>query len=147
MASRHWLVKQEPTDYSWARFGQDGATAWTGVRNYAARIHLRGMQVGDGVLYYHTGEERQIVGLAKVKRAAYPDPTAEEGDWVAVDLIPVKALRVPVTLASLKAEPVFKDLALLRQPRLSVMPVTASQFERVLVLGGIPPGRRENDAA
>src|SRR5512134_2802500 len=103
MSKGCWLVKQEPADYAWASFVREGRTAWTGVRNFAARKHLRAMRKGDLVFYYHSGEEKQAVGLARVEKEAYPDPTATEGDWSAVDLSPVKPLRKPVTLATIKA--------------------------------------------
>ena len=106
MAKRHWLVKQEPSDYAWAVFEKDGRTAWTGVRSFPARLHLRGMTEGDVVAYYHSGEGKEVVGIAKVVRAAYPDPTVEEGegDWSCVDLAPVRALERPVTLTEIKAD-------------------------------------------
>ncbi|MCX8089879.1 MAG: EVE domain-containing protein [Verrucomicrobiae bacterium] len=131
----HWLVKQEPGEYAWADFVRDGRTAWTGVRNFQARNHLRAMRRGDLVLYYHSGEERAVVGVARVEREAYPDPTAREGDWSCVDLVPVKPLARPVTLAEIKADPALRDMPLLRQSRLSVMPLTAGQFRRLLALG------------
>lgn len=137
MTTQYWLVKQEPEDYSWTDLVRDGRTAWTGVRNYAARIHLRAMQVGDSVFVYHSGESKSIVGLARVVRSAYPDPTASEGDWVAVDLEPVKPLRKPVPLAVVKSEAALRNLALVRQSRLSVMPVTAAEFKHLKKLGGI----------
>ncbi|MBK9140111.1 MAG: EVE domain-containing protein [Verrucomicrobia bacterium] len=141
MPKQHWLVKQEPDDYAWDRLVEDGTTAWTGIRNFQARNHLRAMKVGDDVLYYHTGDEKQVVGLARVERAAYPDPTASEGDWSCVDLAAVKPLPRPVTLGELKQDEVFRDLALLRQPRLSVMPVTEAQFRRIIALANRAPGR------
>ncbi len=131
----HWLVKQEPEDYSWAKFAQDGGTAWTGVRNYQARNNLRAMSAGDRVLFYHSGEAKEIVGVARVARLAYPDPSAAEGDWSAVDLKPLKALVKPVPLAAIKADPVLQTMALVRQSRLSVTPVTQAQFDRVLEIG------------
>lgn len=134
MPQRCWLVKQEPADYPWSRFVAEGGTAWTGVRNYQARNHLRAMQPGDPVFYYHSGTEKAVVGLAEVVRAAYPDPTAREGDWVAVDLKPVRALPRPVTLAEIKADPTLKNLPLVRQSRLSVLPVAEAEFERLLAL-------------
>lgn len=134
MSSRCWLVKQEPADYPWAQLVADGGTAWTGVRNFAARNHLRGMQPGDEVLYYHSGAEPAVVGLARVRRAAYPDPTAAEGDWSAVDLEPVRALPRPVSLATIKTDAALQDLALVRQSRLSVMPVGAAERARLLEL-------------
>ncbi len=139
MSKQHWLVKQEPDDYPWAQLVRDGATAWTGIRNFQARNHLRAMKKGDDVLYYHTGAEKQVVGLARVARAASPDPTAPEGDWSCVDQAPVKPLRRALPLAELKRDPLFHELALLRQPRLSVMPVTDAQFQRILELADPPP--------
>jgi len=130
----HWLVKSEPETYSWQTFVKDGKTAWTGVRNYQARIHLRAMKPGDAVLFYHSGETKDIVGLAKVVKAAYADPTAKEGDWVCVDLAPVKALVKPVNLTMVKADKVLKDMVLVNNSRLSVQPVTEGQFQRLLDL-------------
>lgn len=132
---QHWLVKQEPADYSWAAFVKDGRTAWTGVRNFQARNSLRAMKKGDGVLYYHSGTEKQVVGLARVAREAYPDPTASEGNWACVDLVPVKAFKQPVALKAIKSDPKLKDLPLLRQTRLSVAPVAPGHFERLMELG------------
>src|SRR5436189_974285 len=123
-----WLVKQEPSDYSWADFVADCSTSWTGVRNFAARNNLRRMSKGDEVLFYHSGEEKAVVGIAKVMRTAYRDTTAKEGDWSAVDLVPVKSLRKPVTLAEIKSKPALKNIALVRQSRLSVMPLGESAF-------------------
>lgn len=134
MPQQCWLVKQEPADYPWSRFVAEGGTAWTGVRNFQARNHLRAMQPGDPVLYYHSGAEKAVVGLAQVARAAYPDPTAGGGKWVAVDLVPVRALARPVPLAEIKADPALKNLPLVRQSRLSVMPVNKAEFERLLVV-------------
>lgn len=131
---QYWLVKQEPGEYSWADFVAEGGTAWTGVRNYQARNHLRAMRKGDWVAFYHSGSERAVVGLARVRREAYPDPTAREGDWVAVDLEPVKPLARPVTLAEIKSDPELRNMALVRQSRLSVLPVTAAQWKRLLAL-------------
>lgn len=131
-----WLVKQEPEDYSWEDFTRDGGTAWTGVRSFQARNNLRAMAVGDRVLFYHSGGEKAVVGLAKVARAAYPDPTAEEGDWVCVDLKPVKPLATKVPLATVKAQPTLREIALVRQSRLSVMPLKPAEFAELLRLGG-----------
>lgn len=133
----HWLVKQEPSDYAWETFVAEGRAAWTGVRNFQARNHLRAMRPGDRVFYYHSGEGREIVGLASVAAGAYPDPTAPdgEGDWSCVDLVPAAPLAAPVTLTMIKADPVLRDLALVRQSRLSVMPVTPLQADRILELG------------
>ncbi len=130
-----WLAKQEPSDYSWSDFVKDGGTSWTGVRNFAARNNLRRMSKGDQVFFYHSGEEKAVVGIAKVTRTAYKDPTAKEEDWSAVDLAPVKPLPNPVTLAQVKAEPRLKNIALVRQSRLSVMPLGARDFELILRIG------------
>ena len=131
-----WLVKQEPSDYSWADFVADGSTSWTGVRNFAARNNLRRMSKGDKVLFYHSGEDKAVVGIAKVARTAYRDTTAKEGDWSAVDLVPVKALPKPVTLREIKAKPVLKNIALVRQSRLSVMPLVAKDFATIVKMAG-----------
>ncbi len=127
----HWLVKQEPTAYSWEDFVRDGKTAWTGVRNFQARIHLRTMKVGDQVLFYHSVVGKSVVGIAEVVRPAYPDPTAAEGDWACVDLKPRAPLESPVTLERIKAEPALAGIGLLRQSRLSVMPLTKSEFQTI----------------
>lgn len=134
----YWLVKQEPGEYAWADLAREGKTAWTGVRNFQARNHLRAMRPGDQVLFYHSGDEKQIVGIAWVTRAAYPDPTATEGDWSAVDMSPIKRLPRPVALTEIKTDPLLRTLPLVRQSRLSVCPVTAAQFRRVLALGKHP---------
>jgi predicted RNA-binding protein with PUA-like domain len=130
----YWLVKSEPEAYAWSQLVKDGVTAWTGVRNFAARNHLRAMKSGDRVFFYHSGEEKSVVGLARVVKEAYPDPTATEGDWSCVDLAPEKALAKPVTLAAIKADKILKEMVLVRQSRLSVSPVTSEQFERLLQL-------------
>jgi predicted RNA-binding protein with PUA-like domain len=127
-----WLVKQEPSSYSWSDFVAEGETSWTGVRNYAARNNLRKMREGDEVLFYHSGEEKVVVGIAKVTRAAYRDLTAKEGDWSTVDLARVKPLRRPVTLREIKGNPRLKGIPLVRQSRLSVMPLTESDFREIL---------------
>ena len=129
-----WLVKQEPSAYSWADFVADGKTRWTGVRNYTARNNLRTMRKGDAVLFYHSVSEKAVVGIAKVVAEAYPDPTATEGDWSAVDLAPEKALPRPVTLDEIKGNPKLKAMALLRLSRLSVQPVTRAEFREILRL-------------
>lgn len=136
MTTQYWLVKQEPEDYSWDDFVRDGRTAWTGVRNYAARIHLRGMQPGDSVLFYHSGESKSVVGVARVAKAAFPDPTDKDKEgWVAVELTPLEPLAEPVTLAQIKSEPSLKEIGLVRQSRLSVMPLKAAEFARIKKLG------------
>jgi predicted RNA-binding protein with PUA-like domain len=132
----HWLVKVEPDAYSWSTFVKEGRTAWTGVRNFQARNNLRAMKRGDLACYYHTGEEKQVVGLARVDQEAYADPTADEGDWVCVDLVPVKPLAKPVSLAAVKGDAVLKEIPLARNPRLSVSPLTKVQFERLMKLAG-----------
>src|SRR6266540_538581 len=120
----YWLVKSEPESYSWTQLVKDGKTAWTGVRNFAARNNLRAMKPGDGVFFYHSGEGKEIVGIARVLKAAYPDPTARDGDWSCVDLAPVKALGKPVNLQTIKADRILKEMALAKRSRLSVSPVT-----------------------
>lgn len=130
----YWLVKQEPTAYSWDDFLKDGKTAWTGVRNFQARNNLKAMKKGDRVLYYHSVVGKEVVGEAEVARTAYPDPTAKEGDWVCVDLKPLKTLKTPVPLDAIKAESKLKDVALLRQSRLSVMPLSATEHKAILSL-------------
>jgi predicted RNA-binding protein with PUA-like domain len=131
---KHWLVKSEPEAYGWTQFVKDGRTAWTGVRNYQARLNLRAMEKGDLVCFYHSVTDKQIVGLAKVAREAYPDPTAEDGDWSCVDLEPFKPLKTPVTLDAIKAEPALAEMKLLRNSRLSVSPLTPGEFSRLLAL-------------
>jgi predicted RNA-binding protein with PUA-like domain len=133
---QYWLVKTEPGAYAWAKFVAEGRTAWTGVRNFQARNHLRGMKKADLVLFYHSGTDKAVQGYARVAKTAYPDPTADEGDWCCVDLAPVKALKQPVTLSAIKHCPALKDMLLLKQTRLSVVPVTAEQFVALLQLGG-----------
>ena len=131
---QYWLVKQEPDDYSWADFMKEGRSAWTGVRNYQARNNLRAMSKGDLVFYYHSGDEKQVVGIAQVQKPAYSDPTAKEGDWSSVDLVPVKAVAQPVTLKEMKSDSVLKEMLLVRNSRLSVVPVSKAQFEKLLKL-------------
>lgn len=130
----YWLVKSEPEAYSWAQLVKDGRTAWTGVRNFAARLHLRAMKRGDHVFFYHSVSDKQVVGLARVAKEFYPDPTAEEGDWSCVDIEPLKPLKNPVSLETIKADPILKDMQLVRQSRLSVSPLTPAQAERLLKL-------------
>lgn len=132
----YWLVKSEPEAYSWTQFVKEGKAAWTGVRNFQARNNLRAMKKGDRALFYHSGEGKEVVGMAKVVKAAYPDPTAEEGDWSCVDLVPTKPVAKPVTLTTIKADKVLKEMALVRNSRLSVSPVTEAQFTRLLALAG-----------
>jgi predicted RNA-binding protein with PUA-like domain len=134
---KHWLVKQEPDAYSWDQFVRDKGTSWTGVRNFQARNNLRAMKKGDEVFYYHSVTGKSVVGTARVVREAYADPTAEDGDWSCVDLIPRQAFPTPVTLEEIKAEPALRDIALLRQSRLSVMPLTSAEAEVLCRLGGL----------
>jgi predicted RNA-binding protein with PUA-like domain len=135
----YWLVKSEPETYSWTQFVKDGKTAWTGVRNFAARLNLRAMKSGDRVFFYHSGERKSVIGLGCVVKEFYSDPTAEEGDWSCVDLAAEKALTKPVTLAQIKADKLLKEMVLAKQSRLSVSPVAKVQFERLLVLAETKP--------
>ena len=132
----YWLVKQEPAAYSWHDFVSDGRTAWTGVRNFQARNNLAAMRVGDAVLFYHSVVGKEVVGIAEVAKEAYPDPTAASGSWVCVDLIPKKPLSKPVTLEQIKEDAALADIALIKQSRLSVMPLERSAYQRILKLGG-----------
>lgn len=134
MARRHWLVKSEPEAYSFERLVREGGAAWDGVRNAQARNNLAEMGRGDPVLFYHSGGARQVVGIAKVARTAYPEPDAGDPRWVAVDLVPLRALRRPVALAEIKAERSLAEIALVRQSRLSVMPLERDAYERILAL-------------
>lgn len=131
----YWLVKQEPSAYSWDDFVRDGKTLWTGVRNFQARNHLRAMKQKDRVLFYHSVTGKSVVGEAEVVRTAFPDPTATEGDWSCVELKPRKAFKRPVSLEEIKAEPRLKDIGLLRQSRLSVMPLQPGEYEIITSLG------------
>lgn len=132
----HWLVKQEPAAYSWDQFVADGRTAWTGVRNFQARNNLAAMREGDAVLFYHSVTGKEVVGSATLAREAYPDPTATSGSWVCVDLVPGKPLPRPVTLEQIKEDAKLAEIPLLRQSRLSVMPLTKGDYQRILKLGG-----------
>ena len=136
MTTQYWLVKSEPETYSWDDLVRDGRTDWTGVRNYAARIHLKAMQPGDKVYFYHSGEARSVVGRARVTKVAFPDPTADEPGWVAVELAAVSPLAQPVTLARIKADASLQQIGLVRQGRLSVMPLKPAEFARIAKLGG-----------
>ena len=136
MTTQYWLVKSEPETYSWADLVRDKRTDWTGVRNYAARLHLRAMQPGDQVFVYHSGEDKSVIGIARVTKAAFPDTTADEEGWVAVELAAVAPLKEPITLARIKTDAVLKGMTFVRQSRLSVSPVTAAEFARLKKLGG-----------
>ena len=130
----YWLVKQEPSAYSWDDFVKDGRTAWTGVRNFQARNNLKSMRLGDRVFFYHSVKDKSVIGEAEVVRESYPDPTAEEGDWISVDLKPLKALPRPVALEKIKAEKKLAGFVLLRNSRLSVMPVSAGEYQAIVDL-------------
>lgn len=136
----YWLVKSEPYKYSWEQFCQDGSTYWDGVRNYQARNNLQAMKVGDQVLYYHSNKGLAVVGVARVTREAYQDPTTDDARWVVVDLEPVQALARPVSLKEIKQDARLQDIGLIKQSRLSVMPVTKKEFDRIVKKGqGQPP--------
>jgi predicted RNA-binding protein with PUA-like domain len=132
MTKNYWLVKSEPESYSWNDLVKDGLTSWTGVRNYTARNNLRAMRAGDEVFFYHSVSEKAVVGVCQVKRTAYPDKTAKEGDWSTVDLAPKKALARPVTLAEIRSNPRLKDIPLLRLSRLSVQPLGKAEFIAIM---------------
>jgi predicted RNA-binding protein with PUA-like domain len=130
-----WMVKQEPEGYSWDDLVRDEHTDWTGVRNFQARNNLRQMKAGDSVLFYHSGAVKSVVGIAAVAKSAYPDPTADDPQWVAVDIKPVKPLKRAVSLAEIRSEPALSNMALIRQSRLSVMPVTNEEFKTIIRIG------------
>jgi len=132
---QHWLVKSEPFKYSWDQFEKDKQTFWDGVRNYQARNNLREMKKGDLVLWYHSNEGKEVVGIAKVAKTAYQDPTTEDPNWVVVDLKPFKKLKKSVTLEQIKAHPLLQEIGLVRQGRLSVMGLSAAEFDIILELG------------
>ena len=132
---QYWLVKSEPFKYSWDQFVADKETFWDGVRNYLARNNMRAMKKGDLVLFYHSNEGLEVVGVAKVSKEHYPDPTAEDDTWSVVNLKPVKKLKNPVTLATIKSEPHLAQIQLLRLNRLSVIALTANEFDVILQLG------------
>jgi predicted RNA-binding protein with PUA-like domain len=136
MTKQHWLVKQEPDAYAWTDFVRDGKTNWEGVRNFQARNFLKAMNAGDAVLFYESVTTKAVVGIAEVTKTAFPDKTADEGEWVAVELKASKALKSPVTLAQIKGETSLKDIGLLRQGRLSVMPLKKAEYDRIVKLGG-----------
>ncbi|WP_156306174.1 EVE domain-containing protein [Sphingobacterium endophyticum] len=131
----YFLVKSEPFKYSWEKFNKDGETFWDGVRNYQARNNLKAMKKGDLVLFYHSNEGKEVVGMAKVVKEFYQDPTTEDERWVVVDLAPVETFKHPVTLETIKADPLLQDIALVRQGRLSVMPLKQEEFDRIVELG------------
>ena len=131
-------MKQEPESYPWEAFEREGRTAWEGVRNYQARNNLKAMKAGDPVFFYASGESRSVMGIASVARAAYPDPTADEPGWVAVELKAVRALELPVTLLQIKADPALASILLVRNSRLSVMPLSREAFARIVEMGRRP---------
>ncbi len=133
---QYWLVKSEPEKYSWEKFEKDGTTFWDGIRNYAARLHLRAMKNGDEVFFYHSNEGLEIVGIAKVVKEAYQDPSTTDEAWVAVDLKAVKKLKKPVTMQQIKADGRLNDMALLRISRLSVQPVKKEEWKIVMGMAG-----------
>ncbi|HTD99914.1 MAG TPA: EVE domain-containing protein [Mucilaginibacter sp.] len=130
----HWLVKSEPHKYSWEQFNKDGRTMWDGVRNFTARNNLRSMKTGDLLFFYHSNEGKEIVGIAKVVKEFYQDPTTEDPNWVVVDISPVEALKKPVTLEQIKADPALKDIQLVKQGRLSVAAIKREEFDHILAL-------------
>ncbi|HMR19684.1 MAG TPA: EVE domain-containing protein [Sphingobacterium sp.] len=131
----YFLVKSEPFKYSWEQFNKDGRTFWDGVRNYQARNNLKAMKEGDLVLFYHSNEGKEVVGVAKVVKEFYQDPTTDDPQWVVVDLAPIETFKQTVTLETIKADPLLQDIALVRQGRLSVMPLKAEEFDRIVELG------------
>ena len=131
----YWLVKSEPIKYSFETFQKDKKTVWDGVRNYQARNNLQAMKMGDLVLFYHSNEGMCVVGIAKVLKEAYPDPTTDDARWVVVELAPVEALKKPVTLEQIKADAFLANIALIKQSRLSVMPLMVAEFDRILEIG------------
>ncbi|MCS6267641.1 MAG: EVE domain-containing protein [Vampirovibrio sp.] len=134
-SKQYWLMKSEPEAYSWQRLLTEGKTLWEGVRNYQARNNLKQMQVNDLALFYHSVSEKAVVGVCKITQTAYPDPTDETGKWVVVNVIPVETLAVPVTLAAIKATEALAEIALVRQSRLSVVPLTQAEFDLILSMG------------
>ena len=136
MAKQYWLVKTEPGTYSWEDMLEEGEAYWDGVRNYQARNNLRAMKKGDLVLWYHSVKEKRVIGVVKVTREHYPDPTTEDDRWSVVDVSPVLQLKVPVTLADVKANADLSEIALVRQSRLSVMPLDKAAYQAILNMGG-----------
>ena len=132
---QYFLVKSEPFKYSWEKFNEDKRTFWDGVRNYQARNNIKLMKEGDLVLFYHSNEGKAVVGIAKVVKEFYQDPTTDDANWVVVDLAPVEALKNPVTLEQIKADEQLKDISLVRQGRLSVMTLKPEEFDRIIALG------------
>lgn len=138
--SNYWLVKSEPTVWSWDQQVKKGTTHWDGVRNHQAAANLRAMKKGDRAFFYHSNEGKAIVGIVEIARTAYPDPSDEAGKFIMVDVKAVKPLKNPVTLAQVKADKILKDMALVKLSRLSVQPVTAAEWTHVCKLGGVSGG-------
>jgi predicted RNA-binding protein with PUA-like domain len=136
----HWLVKSEPDAFSWDQQVANGIEPWTGVRSHQAKNNLKAMAVGDRAFFYHSNIGKEIVGIVRVVRAAYPDPSAESGDWVCVDMKAVRPFKRPVTLAAMKADPALEGLALLKYSRLSVAPVEPAFWAHICKLGGVKAG-------
>ncbi|HVS91687.1 MAG TPA: EVE domain-containing protein [Mucilaginibacter sp.] len=132
----YWLVKSEPFKYSWDQLNKDARAVWDGVRNFAARNNLKAMKVGDLLLYYHSNEGKNIVGIAKVIKESYQDPTTDDTNWVVVDIAPVESLKKPVSLEQIKAEPMLKDMQLVRLGRLSVSAVKPEEFDKIMEMAG-----------
>jgi predicted RNA-binding protein with PUA-like domain len=152
MSRQHWLMKSEPFKYSFAHLLKDGRTTWDGVRNFEARNNLRAMKKGDLALFYHSNEGKEIVGVVRVDREAYPDPTAPGEDWSVVDVVPVASLKAPVSLEVIKSDPGLSDIALLKRSRLSVVPVSKAHFDHLLGLAKtrlparLDPGAKKQSA-
>jgi predicted RNA-binding protein with PUA-like domain len=146
MSRQHWLIKSEPSKYSFATLVRDGRTIWDGVRNFEARNFMRAMKAGDLALFYHSNEGKSIVGVARIAREAYADPTAEGEDWSAIDLEPVAPFKLPVSLDTIRSDPSLFDIALLKRSRLSVVPVTPAHFDRILELGKTKLSQRRRAA-
>jgi predicted RNA-binding protein with PUA-like domain len=136
---RYWLLKSEPSAYSWQQLVKDGRTEWSGVRNHQAAANLKAMTRGDHAFFYHSGEGKEIVGIAEIAKEAYPDPSDKEGRFVMVDVKPVEPVKAPVTLAAIKAEKQLADFALVRQSRLSVVPVSAAEWRLLCKMAGVRP--------
>jgi predicted RNA-binding protein with PUA-like domain len=131
----YWLVKSEPFKYSWDKLNTEGRTFWDGVRNYQARNNLRDMKEGDLAMFYHSNEDKAVMGIAKIVKEFYQDPTTEDPNWVVVDISPVEPLKNPVTLATIKSDEILKNTYLVKQGRLSVMPLKVEEFDRIVELG------------
>ncbi len=131
----HWLIKSEPVKYSWEKFNKEGRTLWDGVRNYQARNNLKAMKLGDFLLFYHSNDGKEVVGIAKIVKEFYQDPTTTDANWVVVDIEPVESIKSPVSLEKIKADKYLQDIALVRQGRLSVIPLKKEEFDRILELG------------